>query len=165
VALIAADITGALELNDMGSINVVTSLLGYAPRDEACGVLMAVAKHLPDLVVMAGGLPQLALAVLLLSDTQQRAVVAFLHELRQFHAAGIARAQFVRPLLHMAGDLVGDVEHLRRVMEVVAAATKVDVTLTAKVLENETCKAVLARLQTHEDEAVKAAATAVQSML
>ena len=149
----------------MGSITVVTALLGYAARDEACGVLMAAAKHLPDLVVMAGGLPQLALTLLLLEESRQRAVVAFLHELKAFHAAGITRARFVGPLLHLAGDVLDDAAYLRAVCEVVAAVTKVDASLTAHALENDTCKAVQARLLAHEDELVSAAAKMVQDLL
>ena len=167
LAVVGAELFGALELNALGCINTFNMLLLYEPlRDAASEAIMAIAKHMPDLVVMTNGLPKLCQALPYFSPARQRQVVAFLHALRSIHGAGLSRAGVTVPLVNLAHDAsTKDTEQLMQILEVVETAAGVDPARQHALLSSSGGQAVLADLATHGEERVRRLASRILTVL
>ncbi|EGD74551.1 hypothetical protein PTSG_05915 [Salpingoeca rosetta] len=165
MTILAQQHASCLELSDAGCVSTLKYLLeAYSVAESAARALVAIARHTIDIVVLTGVLPKLVAPmprfdVQLIGD-----VVSLLYACRRNHAAALARAHAVDPLLTALPALTaaGDEESVLMALQVIAAIKARTPAVVAPLLKLPLADKALAPLKTHTNLRIR---DAVSSLL
>eukprot|EP00049_Salpingoeca_infusionum_P011239 m.193349 g.193349 ORF g.193349 m.193349 type:complete len:813 (+) comp14879_c0_seq2:80-2518(+) len=105
MGVLATELFGTLELNDLGCIKTLNIHVDRdATREPAVATLLTIAHSSPDLLVLTGTLPKFATQLEFMAEGTQQQVIEFLHSCRSLHSAGLFKAQTHKYLLNYLGN-------------------------------------------------------------
>jgi len=168
LAGLGAHVAGALEMNDIGCFNTLQQLLRFdGPRPRVAVVLLAVAEHTPDLLVVTGCLPFMAKAFPDLERPQLDKAIATIYGIAQHHRFGVARANFALPLLEVLPRFtVGeDASVIQQILELLKLVLATEPAAASGIKALNSYQDVLSLLAKHDNQSISDASQLVQLLL